>query len=91
MDEKKIHIYYINKIKNLDEKIFEYQDDDAEYVNWVAVRKCEREIEHWLDKAKITDQELRREVLRCINWYNDRCCDRLEELGWEILKGELKQ
>lgn len=88
--EKKIHIYYINKIKNLDEKIFEYEDEDAEFVNWAAVRRCEREIEKWLDKAGITDKDLRQEVLRAINWYNDNCCGALEEKGWTILQGEIK-
>ena len=38
--QKQIHIYYINKIKNLDGKIFEYEDDD--YPNWRAVQICER-------------------------------------------------
>ncbi len=86
MNNKKIHIYYINKIKNLDLKIFEYEDDDCP--NYRAVNLCERNIEKWLDKAGITDQDSRREVRGCCNWANNKCCEELKKLGWEVLTGK---
>ena len=84
--DKQIHIYYINKIKNLDRKIFEYEDDD--YPNYKAVQICERHIEKWLDKAGITDKSLRREVRECCVWCNDNCNGILRNLGWTILIGK---
>lgn len=85
-NKKQIHIYYINKIKNLDMKIFDYEDD--EYPNYRAVQICERNIEKWLDKAGITDEKLRREIRGCCSWSNDACCKLLKSKGWEILVGE---
>lgn len=82
---KQIHIYYINRIKNLDRKIFEYEDDD--YPNYKAVNICERHIEKWLDKAGITDKELRREVRECCSWCDDNCVKKLKDKGWEIIIG----
>lgn len=69
--QKQIHIYYINKIKNLDGKIFEYEDDD--YPNWRAVQICERNIEKWLDKAGVIDKDLRREIREVCVWHRDLC------------------
>lgn len=89
MTEKKIHIYYINHIKRLDYKIFEYEDDD--YPDYRAVKNCENQIKKWLDKAGITDKDLRQEVLSVLSWCDDKCCEKLEELGWTILKGEIKK
>ena len=86
MHEKKIHIYYINHIKRLDYKIFEYEDDD--YPNWRGVQICERHIQKWLDKAGITDKKLKEEILSILSWCDDKCCEKLEDLGWEVLKGE---
>ena len=83
---KQIHIYYINKIKDLDRKIFEYEDDD--YPNYRAVQTCERHIEKWLDKAKITDKELRREIRSCCVWHRDLCATLLESKGWKVLYGK---
>lgn len=86
MNDKQIHIYYINKIKNLDMKIFEYEDD--EYPNWKAVKICERHIEKWLDKAGIFDEKLRREVRGYCSWSNDACYKILQSKGWKILTGK---
>ena len=88
MGEKTIHIYYINKIKDLDYKIFEYEDDDAEYVNWRAVKLCERNIEKWLNKANITDKALRQEIREVCVWSRDLCATLLESKGWKILYGK---
>ena len=86
MNEKKIHIYYINKIKNLDLKIFEYEDDD--YPNYRAVNICERNIEKWLDKAGITDKKLRQEIRESCIWNRDICATILESKGWKVLYGK---
>lgn len=83
---KKIHIYYINKIKNLDMKIFEYEDDDCP--NRRGVAKCEKEIERCLDNAGITEGELRREVRGACSWCDDNCVKKLKDKGWEILIGK---
>jgi len=85
-DKKKIHIYYINKIKDLDYKIFEYEDDD--YPNYRAVRICERHIEKWLDKAGITDKELRKEIREVCVWSRDLSATLLESKGWKVLYGK---
>ena len=37
---KSISMRIINKIKNLKRKIFEYEDEEPEYVNWRAVSIC---------------------------------------------------
>ena len=79
---------YVNKIKNLYYKIFEYQDEDYEYVNTRAVQNCERHIENWLTKAGIFGKELRQELLSCINWADDNCVKKLEKLGWTVLRGK---
>ena len=84
--QKQIDIYYINKIKNLDGKIFEYEDDD--YPNWRAVQICERNIEKWLDKAGVIDKDLRREIREVCVWHRDLCATLLESKGWEILYGK---
>jgi len=85
MNEKRIHIYYINKIKFCDGRIYDAQDDL--YVNNRVVAQNERSIEHWLDKAKIFDKDLRFELRKHCNWYNDSCCKVLEKLGWTIVFG----
>ena len=85
-EKKKIHIYYVNKIKNLDYKIFEQEDDD--YPNYIVVRSCERWKKHWLDKANITDEELRREILSTCLWHYDNVESRLQEKDWQILRGK---
>ena len=84
--DKQIHIYYINKIKNLDLKIFEYEDDD--YPNYRAVSICERNIEKWLDKAGITDKKLRQEIREVCVWSRDLCVPLLESKGWKVLYGK---
>lgn len=85
MEEKKIHIYYINRIKFLDLKIFEYEDDDCPNIR--AVNICERNIEKWLDKAGITDKDSRREIRSCCSWSSENCCEELKNLGWKVLTG----
>lgn len=84
--KKKIHIYYVNKIKNLDYKIFEQEDSD--YPNAIVIRSCNRWKKHWLDKANISDESLRNEVLATCIWSDDNCTTKLENNGWTVLTGE---
>ena len=84
--EKKIHMYYINKIKNCMLKIFEAEDED--FPNRKIVRANENEIDKYLDKAKILDKNLRQELLENIRWTNDNCVSTLEKLGWEVIRGK---
>lgn len=86
---KRIHIFYINKIKDCQLKIFEAKDEDI--VDNRAVTSNERAIEHWLDKAKITDKILRYELLQNIRWSNDDCCSKLEKLMWRIERGKISR
>lgn len=83
---KKVHMYYLNKIKDCTYKIFESEDDD--YVNYRTVSANYRAIEHWLDKAGIEDEKYRRELKKSIYWTCDTCKERLEKLGWEIIVGK---
>lgn len=86
MSEKRIHIYYINKIKFCKGRIYDAQDDL--FVDNRVVAQNERAIELYLDKAKIFDKDLRFELKKHCNWYNDNCCKVLEKLGWIIEKGK---
>lgn len=83
---KQIHIYYINRIKDCLLRIFEFEDDDC--VDYRGVRANERAIEHWLDKAKIYDTDLRHELYEHIDWTCDACVESLEKLGWTIIRGK---
>jgi hypothetical protein len=85
-EKKKIHIYYVNKIKNLDYKVFEQEDSD--YPNVIVIRSCNRWKKHWLDKANILDESLRNEVLATCIWSDNNCATKLENNGWTILMGE---
>lgn len=85
-NRKQIHIYFINKIKDLDYKIFEYEDKG--FVNRRAIANCEHHIERWLDKANVLDKDLRRELLENITWSDDYCAQKLVSLGWLILTGK---
>lgn len=86
MNEKRIHIYYINRIKHCQFKIFEAMDDD--FANNRVVSQNIRAREYWLDKAKIFDKDLRFELTNFIDWSNDNCCKDLENIGWIIEKGK---
>ena len=80
---KSISMRSINKIKNLERKIFEYEDEESEYVNRRAVAICERYIEKYL--ANVTPYESERKELReNIDWTCDNCTEKLEKLGWEV-------
>lgn len=80
---KSISVQSINKIKNLKRKIFEYEDEELEYVNMRGVSICERYIERYL--ANITPYEWERKELReNIKWTCDNCVEKLEKLGWEV-------
>ena len=80
---KSISVRIINKIKNLKLKIFEYEDEEPEYVNRRAIAIGERYIERYL--ANVTPYESERKELReNIDWTCDNCAERLENLGWEV-------
>lgn len=83
---KKIHIHYINRIKTCLRKIFEAEDTD--YVDGRVVSANNKAIEHWLDKANITDPVERKELMDNIDWCWDNCAGNLEKLGWEIIRGK---
>ena len=57
-------------------------------MNYRAVRICERRIEKWLDKAGITDKELRREIREVCVWSRDLSAALLESKGWKVLYGK---
>jgi len=86
---KKIHIYYINKIKMCMLKIFEAEDDD--YPDRKIVKANEKAIEHYLDKAGIVDEKLKTELLYNIRWTDDNCALTLVKLGWTIEYGNFKK
>lgn len=80
---KSISVRIINKIKNLKMKIFEYEDEEPEYVNRRAVAICDRHIEKYL--ANVTPYESERKELReNIKWTCDNCTEKLEKLSWEV-------
>ena len=80
---KSISVRIINRIKNLKRKIFEYEDEELEYVNTRAVAICERYIEKYL--ANVTPYESEKKELRVnIDWTCDNCAKKLEKLGWEV-------
>ena len=80
---KSISMRSINKIKNLKRKIFEYEDEEPEYVNRWSVLVCERYIEKYL--ANVTPYESERKELReNIDLTCDNFADKLEKLGWEV-------
>ena len=87
--EKKIHIYYINRIKSNLGRIFEAEDTYCftEEDQHIVVAN-NRAIEHWLKKAGITDPELKQEILSNVDWCWDGCKERLEGLGWTVLTGK---
>ncbi len=86
---KRIHIYYINKIKDCKLRIFEAEDEDI--VDYRIVARNERAIEQWLDKAKIANKALRYELVENIRWTNDHCCEKLEKLMWRIERGKISK
>ena len=68
------------------EQIFEEEDND--YVdNRVVVNKW-RAIENCLKKANITDEKTKEEFFQNVDWCWDGCAERLEKLGWTILRGK---
>ena len=87
--EKKIHIYYINRIKTNLRRIFEAEDtyyfteEDSHIVG-----SNNRAIEHWLKKAGITDPQLKQEILSNIDLWCGGCAEHLEKLGWTIVRGK---
>lgn len=83
---KKLHIFYINKIKTCLLRIFEAEDD--EFPNRKIVSANEKAIDKYLNQAGIFDEKLRKELLENISWTNDNCKERLEKLGWEVVIGK---
>lgn len=80
---KSISMRIINQIKNLEMKIFEYEDEESECVNRKGVAICERYIEKYL--ANVTPYESERKELReNIKWTCDNCAEKLKKLGWEV-------
>lgn len=88
MRERKIHMYYLNKIKMCLLRIFEAEDDD--YPDKRKVAANERSLDHWLSRASICDNDLKIELLTNISWANNNCKEILEKIGWTIITGDLK-
>ena len=80
---KSVSMRIVNKIKNLKLKIFEYEDEEPEYVNRRAAAMCERYIERYLENVTPYESE-RKELRENIDWTCDNCVDKLEKLGWEV-------
>ena len=80
---KSISMRIVNKIKNLGLKIFEYEDEEPEYVNRRAVAICERYIEKYLANVTLYESE-KKELRENIDWTWDNCAKKLEKLGWEV-------
>ena len=80
---KSISMRSINKIKNLKRKIFEYEDEEPEYVNRRAVAICERYIERYLADVTPYEAEIK-ELRENIKWTCDNCTEKLEKLGWKV-------
>lgn len=83
---KTIHIWYINKIKYMLGGIFEQEDSD--YPDNRIIRNKERAIENCFKKAGITSEEDQREIYENVDWCWDGCAERLEALGWTVLRGK---
>ena len=80
---KEIMMHTLNKVKGLQLKIFEYEDDEPEYVNRRGVAACERSL--WNTVLKDYTEEEKRELLNLISWHNDDCKSRLEKAGWKVI------
>ena len=79
---KQITMRTLNKIKELKLKIFDYEDDEPEYVNRRGVAACERAIDKVL---KDYSNEEKRELLDLIQWYDDENAIFLETKGWKVI------
>lgn len=84
--KKEIHVFFVNKLKNLDGKI--YDEEDQDYPDRRKTSAYQREYEKWLDKAGIKDGELRQEIKCSIQWCDDDCVGILESKGWTVLAGK---
>ena len=80
---KEITFETLNKVKRLQLKIFEYEDDESEYVNRRGVANCENAL--WYKVLKGYSDEEKRELLNLIKWYNDENATFLEKKGWKII------
>lgn len=77
---KQISIYELNKIKRLQEEIFEEEDDD--YVDRRITSPKYRAIDRILNKYSETEKQ---ELLDHIKWHNDHCVIVLKTYGWTIV------
>lgn len=85
---KRIHIFYVNRIKEAKKAAFDSMDNAADVVDGaVAEAREKRKIERLLDQAGIADPKDHRQVLGIVNWYDRHCVDRLEKSGWEVVRG----
>ena len=94
--KKEINIFYVNKIKYLYRRISfekEAQILIPQRKNEIIIRGCERWVKHWLDKAGIINDSLRKELLDYCNNYSfdDDNCKELENLGWVVDREDLNK
>ena len=76
---KQISFYNINKIKRLQEEIFEIEDDD--YVDRRKTSPKYNAIERILDNYS---EEEKVELRNNIRWHIENCHKKLQSLGWTI-------
>lgn len=76
---KEISFYELNKIKKLQEEIFEIEDDDI--VDRRKTTPKYNAIERILNKYSKEEQE---ELRKYIKWHIDDCYKKLQNLGWII-------
>ena len=83
LNDKKIHIYYVNKIKMAMLRLFEAEEDE----DYQKIRSNNESIECWFNKSGVPSK-YKYELLENIKWQNDDCAITLEKLGWKILRGK---
>ena len=74
MNEKVIHIYWINMIKRNKGACYESESGNNYTMKYIK-------------QAGITDQKLANELDDNIDWCWGNTIDRLEKLGWKVLVG----
>ena len=80
---KEISMYELNKIKRLQEEIFEEEDDD--YVDRRITAPKYRAIDRIMNKYSETEKQ---ELIDNIHWHWDNCTNKLKLLGWTITDKE---
>lgn len=78
MPQKRIHIYYVNKVKDSLTKLANAPNQRSVYAN-------EKYVRVWLDRADILDDVLRQEIIDACKLNNSVSV--LQQKGWNVLEG----